>query len=103
MKTVKISLSDADRKAISSQLGAKYSAETISFSLLSRAEALKAIMDGTNYQVTGLNDADVIGGMGLDRAVRILDGAEVEKDTVVPSPMVTKDNAKQYYDPKGGF
>ncbi|RCG28632.1 sugar ABC transporter substrate-binding protein [Sphaerisporangium album] len=68
-----------------------------------QAEALKAILDGTNYVVTGLNDADVIGGKGLDRAVEILQGAQVEKDTVVPSPMVTKDNAAQYYDPDGAF
>ncbi len=50
-----------------------------------QAEALKAILDGTNYKVTGLNDADIIGAKGLDRAVEILGGATVEKDTVVPS------------------
>ncbi|GAA3645828.1 ribose ABC transporter substrate-binding protein RbsB [Nonomuraea antimicrobica] len=66
-------------------------------------EALKAIQDGTNYLVTGLNDADEIGSKGLDRAVEILGGAQVEKDTVVPSPMVTKENAAQYYDPNGSF
>jgi ribose transport system substrate-binding protein len=68
-----------------------------------QAEALKAILDGTNYAVTGLNDADVIGSQGLDRAVDILKGAQVEKDTVVPSPRVTKENAAQYYDPNGAF
>jgi ribose transport system substrate-binding protein len=68
-----------------------------------QAEALKAILDGTNYLVTGLNDADIIGHLGLDRAVDILDGATPEKDTVVPSPRVTKENAAQYLDPKGGF
>jgi len=61
-----------------------------------QAEALKAINDGTNYLVTGLNDADIIGAKGLDRAVEILGGASPEKDTVVDSPMVTKDNAKQF-------
>ncbi|GAA4446370.1 substrate-binding domain-containing protein [Phytohabitans houttuyneae] len=66
-------------------------------------EALKAIMDGTNFVVTGLNDADQIGSMGLDRAVEILDGKQVEKDTVVPSPRVTKENASQYFDPNGAF
>ncbi|GLW08887.1 LacI family transcriptional regulator [Microtetraspora sp. NBRC 13810] len=66
-------------------------------------EALKAIMDGTNYVVTGLNDADVIGSKGLDRAVEILGGAQVEKDTVVPSPRITKENAGQYFDPNGDF
>ncbi|MFD7896728.1 substrate-binding domain-containing protein [Streptomyces sp. NPDC059743] len=68
-----------------------------------QAEALKAILDGTNYLVTGLNDADVIGSLGLDRAVDILDGKKTEKDTVVPSPRVTKENAEKYYDPKGNF
>ncbi|SNS97378.1 ribose transport system substrate-binding protein [Asanoa hainanensis] len=67
-----------------------------------QTEALKAISDGTNYLVTGLNDADIIGAKGLDRAVEILGGATAEKDTVVDSPMVTKDNAKQYMD-KGAF
>jgi ribose transport system substrate-binding protein len=66
-------------------------------------EALKAIMDGTNYLVTGLNDADQIGSLGLDRTVEILGGAKVEKDTVVPSPRVTKENAAQYFDPNGKF
>ncbi|MBE1489317.1 substrate-binding domain-containing protein [Plantactinospora soyae] len=61
-----------------------------------QAEALKAIMDGTNYLVTGLNDADIIGSMGLDRAVEILGGATVQKDTVVDSPRVTKENAAQF-------
>ncbi|GAA3744266.1 substrate-binding domain-containing protein [Plantactinospora mayteni] len=61
-----------------------------------QAEALKAILDGTNYLVTGLNDADIIGSMGLDRAVEILGGGTVEKDTVVDSPRVTKENAAQY-------
>ncbi|GIF73270.1 substrate-binding domain-containing protein [Asanoa siamensis] len=63
-----------------------------------QTEALKAIADGTNYLVTGLNDADIIGAKGLDRAVEILGGATTEKDTVVDSPMVTKENAKQHMD-----
>jgi len=68
-----------------------------------QAEALQAILDGTNYLVTGLNDADIIGRMGLQRIVDILDGADVEKDTVVDSPMVTVENAADYYDPEGNF
>ncbi|WP_214106616.1 substrate-binding domain-containing protein [Acrocarpospora catenulata] len=68
-----------------------------------QAEALQAILDGTNYLVTGLNDADIIGAMGLDRAVDILSGAQVEKDTVVPSPRVTKENAAQFQNPDGSF
>ncbi|GAB3872030.1 substrate-binding domain-containing protein [Dactylosporangium cerinum] len=61
-----------------------------------QAEALKAILDGTNYVVTGLNSPNVIGKLALDRTVDVLGGAKVEKDTVVPSPQITKDNASQY-------
>ncbi|MFE7570430.1 sugar ABC transporter substrate-binding protein [Streptomyces sp. NPDC057539] len=68
-----------------------------------QAEALKAISDGTNYLVTGLNDADQIGSLGLDRTIDILGGKKPEKDTVVPSPRVTKENANEYYDPDGEF
>jgi ribose transport system substrate-binding protein len=66
-------------------------------------EALKQILDGSNYGVTGLNNSDKIGRMGFHRVVDILDGKQVEKDTVVPSPQITKDNAEQYYDPNSLF
>ena len=66
-------------------------------------EALKAILDGTNYEVTGKNDADEIGTLGFHRLVDILDGKQVEKDTVVPSPVITKDNAEAEYDPNSIF
>jgi ribose transport system substrate-binding protein len=66
-------------------------------------EALKAILDGTNYVVTGLNDSGQIGTEGFKRLMAILDGEEVEKDTVLPSPQITKDNAKEYYDPNSIF
>jgi ribose transport system substrate-binding protein len=66
-------------------------------------EALKAILDGTNYEVTGKNDADDIGKLGFQRLQDILDGKQVEKDTVVPSPVITKDNAETEYDPNSIF
>jgi ribose transport system substrate-binding protein len=66
-------------------------------------EALKQILDGTNYGVTGLNNSDKIGRMGFHRIVDVLNGKQVEKDTVVPSPQITKDNAQQYYDPNSLF
>jgi ribose transport system substrate-binding protein len=66
-------------------------------------EALKAILDGTNYEVTGKNDADEIGRKGFERMMEILDGKQVEKDTVVPSPRITKDNAEEFYDPNSIF
>ena len=66
-------------------------------------EALKAIMDGTNYAVTGKNDSDEIGRAGFHRLVAILAGAIPEKDTVLPSPEITIDNAARYYNPDSLF
>ncbi|WNV75823.1 substrate-binding domain-containing protein [Geodermatophilus sp. DSM 44513] len=66
-------------------------------------EALKAIMDGPNYAFTSVNDADAIGRAGLDRILEVLDGAEVEKDTVLPSEPVTQENADDLYDPNSIF
>jgi ribose transport system substrate-binding protein len=66
-------------------------------------EALKAIIDGSNYGVTGKNDADEIGKLGFARMMDILAGKQIEKDTVVPSPKITKDNAEQFYDPNSIF
>jgi len=66
-------------------------------------EALKAIMDGTNYACTGKNDSDEIGRAGFHRLMAILGGAKPEKDTVLPSPLITIDNACQYYNPDSLF
>jgi ribose transport system substrate-binding protein len=66
-------------------------------------EALKAILDGTNYVATGRNDADQIGRAGLNRVMGILAGGVVPHDTVLPSPLITKDNVIKYYDPNSTF
>jgi ribose transport system substrate-binding protein len=66
-------------------------------------EALKAIMDGTNYAVTGLNDSDQIGRAGFNRLMSIFAGAQAPKDTVLPSPAITKQNAVKWYDPRSLF
>lgn len=66
-------------------------------------EALKAIMDGTNFECTGKNDSDEIGRMGFYRMMAILAGAIPEKDTVLPSPKITIENAARYYDPDALF
>jgi ribose transport system substrate-binding protein len=63
-------------------------------------EALQAILTGGNYVVTGLNSPKVIGTLSLDRTLAILGGTKVDKDTVVPSPQITKENAQQYLDLK---
>jgi ribose transport system substrate-binding protein len=66
-------------------------------------EALKAIMDGTNYECTGKNDSDEIGRAGFHRLMAILAGAKPEHDTVLPSPLITIDNACMYYNPDSLF
>lgn len=66
-------------------------------------EALKAIIDGTNYACTGKNDSDEIGRAGFHRLMAILAGAKPEHDTVLPSPLITIDNACQYYNPDSLF
>ncbi|MDH7487476.1 MAG: substrate-binding domain-containing protein [Anaerolineae bacterium] len=66
-------------------------------------EALKAIIDGTNYVCTGKNDSDEIGRAGFHRLMAILAGAVPEHDTVLPSPHLTPENACQYYNPDSLF
>lgn len=66
-------------------------------------EALVAIMEGTNYACTGLNDSDQIGRAAFHRLMAILAGASPEKDTILPSPIITSDNAAQHYDPNSVF
>ena len=65
---------------------------------------LKEIMtEGTNYGATGLNNSDQIGRAGFHRLMAILAGAEAPKETVLPSPIITKDNAVKFYNPDSVF
>jgi ABC-type sugar transport system substrate-binding protein len=65
---------------------------------------LKEIMtDGTNYGATGLNNSDMIGRASFHRLMAILAGAEPPHQTVLPSPIITKENAFKYYDPNSVF
>jgi ABC-type sugar transport system substrate-binding protein len=65
---------------------------------------LKEIMsDGTNYGATGLNNSDMIGRASFHRLMAILAGAEAPHETVLPSPIITKENAGKYYDPNSVF
>jgi ABC-type sugar transport system substrate-binding protein len=66
--------------------------------------ALAEIMkEGSNYAATGLNSSDQIGRAGFHRAMAILAGAVPEKETVLPSPIITIDNAVKFYDPNSLF
>lgn len=65
---------------------------------------LKEIMsEGTNYGATGHNNSDQIGRAGFHRLMAILAGAEAPQKTVLPSPIITKDNAIKFYNPESVF
>jgi ribose transport system substrate-binding protein len=66
-------------------------------------EALKAIMQHTNYAVTGLNNSDQIGRAGFNRMMTILAGAAAPQNTVMPSPEITRANVVKYYNPNSLF
>ncbi|MBM2844507.1 MAG: Sugar transporter substrate-binding protein [Anaerolineales bacterium] len=65
--------------------------------------ALEAIINGTNYAATGLNNSDQIGRGAFNRLMSILGGGTPEKDTYLPSPLITEDNVLQHYNPEGTF
>jgi len=66
--------------------------------------ALEAIMaPGSNYAATGLNNSDQIGRAAFHRLMAILAGAQAPKDTVLPSPLITKDNVQRFYNPESVF
>jgi ABC-type sugar transport system substrate-binding protein len=66
-------------------------------------EALVQIMQGTNYAATGLNNSDQIGRAAFHRLMAILAGAKAPKDTILPSPLITKENVQRYYNPDSVF
>ena len=66
--------------------------------------ALKNIMTpGSNYAATGLNNSDQIGRAAFHRMMAILAGAKAPGKTVLPSPIITKDNVDRYYNPDSVF
>ena len=65
--------------------------------------ALVEIMKDGVYKATGLNSSDQIGRAGFNRLMAILAGANAEKDTVMPSPLITIDNVQQFYNPDSVF
>lgn len=66
-------------------------------------EALAQIKDKTNYACTGLNNSDQIGRAGFNRMMGILAGGVPEKDSYLPSPLITIDNVIKFYDPNSLF
>ena len=66
-------------------------------------EALKEILDGTNYVATGLNNSDQIGRAGFNRLMAILAGGAPPKDSALPSPIINRENVVKYYNPASIF
>ena len=60
--------------------------------------AIQEILKGGNYKATGHNDANVIGAKGVDVMEQILKGEKYDKINILPSPIITIDNAAQYKD-----
>ena len=68
------------------------------------APALVNIMQaGSNYAATGLNNSDQIGRAAFHRMMAILAGAKAPQKTVLPSPLITKDNVCRHYNPDSVF
>jgi ABC-type sugar transport system substrate-binding protein len=68
------------------------------------AAALTAINNNTNYAATGLNNSDTIGRAAFHRLMDILAGATpTERDTFLPSPLITIDNVIKFMNPDGTF
>jgi ribose transport system substrate-binding protein len=65
--------------------------------------ALEAIAAKGNYAASGLNSSDQIGRAAFTRIMAILAGAAAEKDTVLPSPIITIDNVARFYHPESVF
>ncbi len=66
--------------------------------------ALAEIMrTGSNYGATGLNNSDQIGRAGFNRLMAILAGAVPEKETALPSPIITSENVVKFYDENSLF
>jgi len=66
-------------------------------------QTIKLIMDGTQYKATCLNDPAYQGTIAVEAAQRILQGKPVPKFINVGTKLITKANAKKFYNPKLAF
>jgi ribose transport system substrate-binding protein len=66
-------------------------------------EAVLQILNGSNYVATGMNNSDQIGRAAFNRMMAILAGAQAPQQTVVPSPLITSENAIKFYNPDSVF
>jgi ABC-type sugar transport system substrate-binding protein len=68
-----------------------------------KAALLNIMQEGSNYAATGLNNSDQIGRAAFHRMMAILADANAPKKTVLPSPIITKDNVCRHYNPDSVF
>lgn len=65
--------------------------------------AVAQIAKGSNYVASGQNSPDAIARIGFDRLMALLAGQKVEKDTITPVVVITKDNAASVTNPNSVF
>ena len=65
--------------------------------------AIEQIAKGTNYVATGQNSPDAISRIGFERLMALMAGKTVEKDTITPVVVVTKENAALVSNPQSVF
>lgn len=68
-----------------------------------KAALVNIMQANSNYAATGLNNSDQIGRAAFHRMMAILAGAQAPQKTVLPSPLITKDNVSRHYNPDSVF
>lgn len=82
---------------------AKRQGEISVFGFDGQKAAIEQIMKGTNYRGTGQNSPDAIAKIGIERLMALMAGKKVEKDTITPVVVVTRENAAAAFNPKSPF
>ena len=88
---------EGDRRRRSHRRRSRYSAST------ARRAAIEQIAKGTNYVGSGQNSPSVIARIGFERMADLLAGKKVEKDTITPVVVITRENAASLLDPNSPF
>jgi ribose transport system substrate-binding protein len=82
---------------------AKRTGDISIFGFDGQKSAIDQIAKGTNYLGSGQNSPSVIARIGFERMAALLAGQKVEKDTITPVVVITKENAASLLDPASPF
>ena len=82
---------------------AKRTGEISVFGFDGQKSAIDQIARGTNYIGSGQNSPSVIARIGVERMAALLAGQKVEKDTITPVVVITRENAASLLDPTSPF